>query len=401
MLDTASSDNDLGNAPTPRSSARRAPDAARTVGVAGGGQLARMMATAARGLGLKLCVLDPDVACSAAGVADDLLVGAYDSLTSLRALAERSDCVTFEIERVSAAALRRLESLGHGVAPSAAVLETIQDKLLQKHFLRVHGIPTSAFEPYRPDAATERSMPFVWKARRDGYDGRGVAIVREAADRAELPQVPALLEAQVDIVRELAILVARDRDGALEFYPVVELLMHPVRHVLEMVVAPAIVDAPTTEHARTLAARIANALDYVGILAVEFFVERGGELLVNEISPRPHNSGHYTIEACAVSQFEQHLRAVAGLGLRPAGMRGTAVTFNVLGADGAHGQPRYVGFDGDASGDGVHIHCYDKREVGPGRKMAHVTIVGESRDAVLARALALRQSMAVQGTDDE
>ncbi len=358
-----------------------------------------MMAAAARRLGLKLCVLDPDAACSAADVADSVLVGAYDSLTALRTLARKSDWVTYEIERVNTGSLRCLENLGHVVAPSATVLETVQDKLLQKHFLRAHGIPTSAFQIFRPDVEREDSMPFVWKARRDGYDGRGVAVVQDAADLARLPQVPALREALVDIERELAILVARDATGALECYPVVEIIMNPERHVLDTVVAPAAIDKAIAARAREIGTEIAVGLDYVGILAVEFFVERGGKLLVNEISPRPHNAGHYTIEACAVSQFEQHLRAVAGLGLRPAGMRGAAVTFNVLGADDAYGRPRYIGFDEAAATANAHVHCYAKREVRPGRKMAHVTVLGANSGTVLSVAQELRQMMAVHGSD--
>lgn len=398
MLDTISKDNAVVDLPDEQPARRPQASTARTVGVAGGGQLAQMMVPAAHKLGLRLCVLDPDAACSAADSADDLVVGAYDSLTALRALAKRADCVTFEIERVSASGLRRLESLGHAVAPSATVLETIQDKLLQKHFLRMHGIPTSPFEPYQPAQPPQRKMPCVWKARRDGYDGRGVAIVDSVADLAALPPVPAMLEDRVDIVRELAIMIARDRSGAIEIYPVVEIVMDPVAHVLDTVVAPADVDAGTVRRARELATDVVQALDYVGILAVEFFVNRSGALLVNEISPRPHNSGHYTIEACAVSQFEQHLRAVAGLGLRPAGMQGAAVTFNVLGADGARGQPRYVGFDAASASDGVYVHCYDKPEVRPGRKMAHVTVVDETREAALARAQHLRETIQVLGS---
>jgi len=378
--------------------AARAPALVRSVGVAGGGQLARLMAPAARALDLRLVVLDPDPACAAAGVADELLVGAYDSLFFLRALADRCDVVTFEIERVDADGLRRLQGLGQRVMPSAEVLETIQDKLLQKHFMRMHGIPTAAFGAWSPER--EEPLPFVWKARRGGYDGRGVAVVHDAAARAALPQVPAMAEELVDIVAEFAILVARDASGQVEFHPLVDLVMDDRQHVMDMVVAPSAAASGTVEECRRLAAEIVAGLDYTGILAVEFLLDRGGRVLVNEISPRPHNSGHYTIEACNVSQFEQHLRAVAGLGLRPVELARAAVTFNVLGSPGAHGTPRYVGFDEAARSPDVHIHCYDKAEVRPGRKMAHVTVLGASRQQALDAADALKARLQVVAADD-
>lgn len=362
--------------------------AAATVAVAGGGQLARMMAPAAHRLGLELLVLDPDAECAAAEVADALLVGDYADAAALAGLAGRARVVTFEIEQTDVAGLRALLASGCPVAPSPDVLEVVQDKLGQKRFLAAHGLPVSegeAFDPHTPPA-----LPFVWKARRGGYDGRGVAVVRSAADLAALPAVPGLCETQVDIERELAIMVARSAAGHVVLYPLTEILMDPERHVLDTVVAPAAVAPRVEQTCRALARRIVEALDYVGVLAVEFFVDRVGDVLVNEISPRPHNSGHYTIEACITSQFEQHLRAVAGLDLGPADMHGAAATFNVLAGRNAAGEAVAPRYDALAGRSGVHVHDYGKAANRPGRKLGHVTVLADDPRRALERAAECR-----------
>jgi len=388
----------LPTSPPPRSDTAAA--AVAVIGVAGGGQLARMMLPAAARLGLDVVVLDPDPLCSAAPLAQGTVVGAFDSSTALFELARRSDVVTFEIERIDAGVLRELEAAGHRVRPSATTLEIIQDKLTQKEFLARHGVPTSGFCAYPRLDEGPPALPCVWKARRDGYDGRGVAVLRDAAALRALPTTPALLEDLVDIDYELAILVARDTRGTLVHYPVVEIVMDPTAHVMDTVIAPAEVPAAIAARCRELAGVIAEAFAYVGILAVEYFVDRAGNVLVNEVSPRPHNSGHYTIEACATSQFEQHLRAVAGLELGSAELKAAAVTFNVLGAADTNGRPRYVGFDMHAEEDDVFVHCYDKPEVRPGRKMAHVTVLAATRAAAWDKAERVKRTIRVEGHDE-
>ncbi|MGR8920536.1 MAG: 5-(carboxyamino)imidazole ribonucleotide synthase [Gammaproteobacteria bacterium] len=370
----------------------------RTVGVAGGGQLARMMVDAAAPLGLEIIVLDPDAECSSAAVAADTIVAPFDSAAGIAELGRRADVVTFEIERINVAALAELERAGVPVRPSSSVLEVIQDKLVQKQFLADHGIPTSAFTALEHGADIAAALPRVWKARRDGYDGRGVSIVRSAADVATLPAGPALAEALVDIDYELAIMVARGRDGEIALYPLTEIEMDPHAHVMQRVIAPATAPDSVADTCRRLAAKVADALDYVGVLALEFFVDRAGAVFVNELSPRPHNSGHYTIEACATSQFEQHLRAVAGLPLGDTALASAAVTFNVLGDPGANGRPRYLGFDHAAAG--VYVHSYDKPVVRPGRKMGHVTVLGASREEAIALADRVQPDIRVVSADD-
>lgn len=376
------------------------PVRAATVGIAGGGQLARMMFPAADRLALKLVVLDPDPNCSSASLAHETIVGPFDSASCLRRLAEHSDVITFEIERINADVLAELESEGHIVRPSSLVLKTIQDKLLQKQFLQHNGIPTSPFAALDSLRALSGKLPCVWKARRDGYDGRGVAMLHSASDVAELPEVPAMIEDQVDIDYELALLIARDAGGAVAVYPLTDIIMDPHAHVMESVIVPAEVPPSVNKQCLELAAAVVEALDYVGVLAIEYFVDRRGRVTVNELSPRPHNSGHYTIEACATSQFEQHLRAVTDSGLASTELKSPAVTFNVLGAAGASGKPRYIGFNGWSASDGVYVHSYDKPEVRPGRKMGHVTVVASSRTAAIEKAQRIKHEIRVVAADE-
>ena len=371
-----------------------------TVGVVGGRQLARMMVAPAKRLGLRLAVLDPDAACSASTLADDAIVGQLDDYDALKKLASISDVLTFEIERVGVPALKQLQREGHQIFPSPEILETIQDKLTQKRFLVDAGVPTSEFSELDKSSLTAADCPFVWKARRDGYDGRGVAIVRELSDVASLPDGPALKEALVDIDYEVATQIARDRNGECVHFPLVDMDMDPEMHVMRRTIAPAVAPADVIAQTRQIAQTIANAMQFVGMLAIEFFVTRSGEVLVNELSPRPHNSAHYTIEACETSQFEQHLRAVAGLPLGPAQLTAAAVTFNVLGAPGATGLPKYIGFARKEDNASVFVHSYGKPQVRPGRKMGHATVTADSREAALDLAQSVEPTIKVESADE-
>ncbi|MDA0823847.1 MAG: 5-(carboxyamino)imidazole ribonucleotide synthase [Proteobacteria bacterium] len=375
-----------------RESTTRNPAKLTTVGVAGGGQLAQMMASAARHLDIRTVVLDPDPDCAAAQNADELIVGDFGSADDLLGLAKRCDVVTFEIELVDAQALALLEAGGYCVAPSAKVLTTIQDKLLQKYLLADLKIATAEFCEY--PGQTRLEMPYVWKARRGGYDGRGVAVIRDQDDIESAPDIPALLEDLVDIDKELAILVARDYCGNIVCYPLTEINMDSHAHVLDMVVAPADVSHDIVAECENIAQMIVNQLDYVGILAVEFFLDRNGKIIVNELSPRPHNSGHYTIEACATSQFEQHLRAITGLPLGPVGMKCAAATFNLLGEFHSVDVPRDPELH--AATSGVFVHDYGKTPVRRGRKMGHVTVIDEDRTQVILRANAIKAKVSIK-----
>ncbi|MEM7280644.1 MAG: 5-(carboxyamino)imidazole ribonucleotide synthase [Pseudomonadota bacterium] len=383
---------------TPLDNSAPSLSAVSTVGIAGGGQLGLMMAEAANTLNIKVVALDPDAQCSVVDNTEELIVANFDSVEGINQLGEKSDVVTFEIERISVDALAELEEKGIPVRPSSKVLNIIQDKLLQKQFLRENNIPTSDFTSLDSPSDIEGQLPRVWKARRDGYDGRGVQIIRSKEQIAELPGTPALGEELVDIDYELAIMIARGVDGTVRHYPLTEIEMDPDAHVMLRVIAPARVPSRVHSECCTRAEQVVNALDYVGVMALEFFVDRGGNVFVNELSPRPHNSGHYTIEACVTSQFEQHMRAVAGHELGDTTIKGAAVTFNVLGAEGAWGKPYYVGFD--QTQPNVFFHNYGKSQVRPGRKMAHVTVLGEDRETAMALADEIHPNIRVESTDD-
>ena len=368
----------------------------KCIGIVGGGQLAQMMISSAHELGLRITVLDPESSCSAASIADDYLQGSFTDVQCLELLAKKTDVITLEIEKADARALSQLESRGHLVRPSSCVLEIIQDKYVQKCFLRSSSIPTNRFYSAGSKREIVTPLPIVVKARRDGYDGRGVALIRASTDIEKIRGWPVLVEELVDIDYELAIMVARNGEGSIISYPVVDIVMDPEEHVMDMVVAPSAAPEHVQAICKELAEQIAKTLNYVGVLAVEFFVDRTSTVCVNEISPRPHNSGHYTIEACRTSQFEQHLRAVSGRSLGSADLLTAAVTFNVLGEKHSTGVPRYIGFESweDPS---IHTHNYHKAEVKPNRKMGHVTVVGDTREEALAKAEGIRSKIRVEG----
>ncbi len=369
--------------------------ASQCVGIVGGGQLARMMAEAASNIGLEITVLDPTPACPAAEFATQL-VGEFDDERQLAVLAHQAAVVTLDIEAVSAHCLETLERNGTRVAPAARVLAIIQDKLRQKEFLAQHGFPTSPFCAVTNQAELAAfELPCIVKARRHGYDGRGVKRVTSHEDALEMLKTPCLAERLVEIDKELAIMVARNWRGEVVTYPVVEAEFDARANILDVIKAPAAVPSVVAARCEQLAREIVIALDGVGIFGIEFFLDRAGQVLVNEISPRPHNSGHYTIEACATSQFEQHLRAVAGLPLGSASLRAAAVSFNLLGALEADGTPVYEGLNAAQAMPGVAVHLYGKHRVKPFRKMGHVTVTSDTLDHAVLIAQTLRASLRV------
>ena len=369
------------------------------VGIVGGGQLARMMAEAAPAIGLSITVLDPAPNAPASEFAPQI-IAAYDDLEALQALASTSDVVTIDIEAVSAASLAALEAANVRVAPSSKVLGIIQDKLLQKEFLNAAGLPVGRYAGVEEvTQVIAFGLPCILKARRHGYDGRGVKRVRTAEEASHfLGQGPCLAEEIVDIKRELAVMIARNTAGEIALYPVVEAEFDPAANILNTIIAPALVSPEIAARCGEQAMQAVAALDGVGIFGIEFFLTHSGEVILNEISPRPHNSGHYTIEACATSQFEQHLRAVSGLPLGATTLLHPATSFNLLGAPDAHGEPAYHGLD-TAATPGVAVHLYGKHRVSPYRKMGHVTVTASDRAAALQKANELQQIIRVEGSE--
>ena len=343
-----------------------------TIGVMGGGQLGRMLAMAAARLGLKTVVLDPDRGGPAAQVADRQIAAAYDDAQGLEALAQAADVVTFEFENVPAASVQRLIDLGCEVAPGARALAVAQDRFEEKSFLNQVGAPTVRFlgattaeEASR--AAESLGAPCLMKIRREGYDGKGQAWIEHASEAGEafhrLGDRPVILEAAADFTRELSVIAARSRAGEIAAFPMGE--NHHEGGILRRTLAPAEVSEAAREHADQFAARILGALDYVGVIGIELFELKDGRLLVNEIAPRVHNSGHWTLDGCEVDQFEQHVRAVAGWPLGPVHALGRTEMTNLIGADADAWQ--------DLLADPTaRLWLYGKDEARPGRKMGHV-----------------------------
>lgn len=370
-----------------------------TLGVLGGGQLGRFFVLAARRLGYGTAVLDPDAEAPAHALADHRLIAPLDDAAALDRLGALCAAVTVEREGVPASSLRRLAARCT-VAPGAEALAIGQDRLREKRFLRAIGLPTAPWrEVLAPaDAAPAALFPALLKTARGGYDGRGQRRLEHPgalpAAWRELGAVPCVLEKQLPLERELSVVLARGRDGRSAAYPVAE-----NRHragILHTSIAPAVIPDALAAQAVAAAERIASALDYVGVLAVEFFVTEGA-LRVNEFAPRPHNSGHFTLDACASSQFEQQARALCGLALGETTLRSPAAMLNVLGEAWAAGEPPWPELMRGRRGA---LHTYGKRQAKPGRKMAHVTLLAPSAPAALAEAEALHARLAApcQGT---
>jgi 5-(carboxyamino)imidazole ribonucleotide synthase len=375
------------------------------VGVVGGGQLALMLGEAARDLALtSFTVLDPTPDCPAATVATRQIVAAFDDPAGLRELAAASDVLTFEIELAGAPVLAELAAAGVDVQPAPATLAVIQDKLRQKEHLASLGVPVAPFRPLTAPtpagidaAAAELGYPLVLKARRGGYDGRGNALVSGPADAAaalaRLGDRPLYAEAVVPFVKELAVMVARTTGGDISDFPVVE-TVH-TRHICDVTITPAPVSAVAIARATTAARQAIAGLGGAGVFGVELFLDANDTVLVNEIAPRPHNSGHYTIEGCRTSQFAQHLRAILGLPLGPTDLVAPCVVMiNIL---GTNAEPRSAQPAGMAAAEalGGHVHLYGKHESRFDRKMGHVTVLGTDLADTLARARAARAAISI------
>lgn len=344
-----------------------------TIGIVGGGQLGRMSALAAARLGYRCHVLTPERDSPASLVSAGTTLGAYEDPAALRAFAGRVDVITFEFENVSAEGLDLLASL-RPVRPSPAVLRISQYRLAEKSFLNGIGVPTAPWAAVNSQAELEAAvarigLPAVLKTARLGYDGRGQMVLRApddvAAAFAALAPRPLILEGFIDFSCEISVVVARGGDGAMSVFDTVENGHRD--HILDITHAPARIPAQTAAAAQALARRVAEGLDLVGVLAVEMFVTADGRVLANEIAPRPHNSGHWTIDACPASQFEMHVRAVAGLPLPPAARHSDAVMKNLVGPADMALWPEIV------ATPGLIPHHYGKTEARPGRKMGHVT----------------------------
>lgn len=380
----------------------------RTIGILGGGQLGRMLIYCSCKLGFQYAVLDPDPGAPARPLAHHFMQGSLYDGFALRQLMEHSDLCTYEIEHIDTRALLAAEEAGYPLYPSPRLLQVIQDKWVQKEVLSRAGVPVPRY--FKFDAgilaaefamtlsllAQERgiSYPLVQKRRTGGYDGRGVRILKSPADSPI--EAPSIIEEFIPFEKELAVIVARDRAGNTALYPVVEMVFNPDHNICDTVLAPARIPEEVTREALRVAQAAVEALEGVGVFGVELFLTPDGKVLLNEVAPRPHNSGHYTIEACLTSQFEQHIRAITGLPLGATELIRPAVMLNLLGEAGETGIPFVEGMKEALSIPGVSIHLYGKREVRPFRKMGHVTILGTTIEEALRKAELIRGILKVR-----
>jgi 5-(carboxyamino)imidazole ribonucleotide synthase len=372
------------------------------LGILGGGQLGRMLLDEARRYNLKTRVLDssPDAPC--AHVCDEYVLGNLLHEEDVIRFGRSCDVLTIEIEHVHAGALRKLRDAGVVVNPNPEALMTIQDKSLQKQWLMARAIPTApvhfygGIQPLRDALSAGRQpLPSYWKACRLGYDGKGVRALRSADDLFDLPDVPCIVEEAIDLACEVAVLVARNLRGETTAFPPCEMVFHPDANLVEEVLMPARLSPELMQEAIDLAKQIAIELDVCGLLAVEFFYTRDGRWLVNEMAPRPHNSGHVTMESCNYSQYAQHLRGILNLPLHTPESLHTGIMVNLVGAEGHSGPACFEGADQILGEPGVYLHAYGKAETRPMRKMGHFTVVGSDPEDLICRARALKKQIRV------
>ena len=353
-----------------------------TLGILGGGQLGKMLLTETRKFDITTKVLDPspDAPCRIA--CNTFVQGNLTDFNTVYNFGKDVEVLTIEIENVNVEALEKLQTEGVKVYPSPQTIKNIQNKASQKQFYATHGIPTAPFQVFQNTESLKKAineqqltLPFVWKSARFGYDGNGVKIVRQLTDLNLLPNDQCIAESLVPFKKELAVIVARNAKGQVRTYPVVEMEFHPEANQVEYVLCPARIEEAVAQKARTIAIQVAQAFEVVGLLAVELFQTENDEILVNEVAPRPHNSGHYSIEVAYTNQFEQHLRAILNLPLGSTESKVAGVMVNLVGAEGYQGKVVYENIEQIMAMEGVTPHIYGKKETRPFRKMGHVTIV--------------------------
>jgi 5-(carboxyamino)imidazole ribonucleotide synthase len=352
-------------------------DLTTKLGILGGGQLGRMLIQEAVNFNIHIAVLDPSVNAPCADLANNFVVGNFNDYQTVLDFGKTVDVLTIEIEHVDIEALEELERLGKKIFPTPQALRTIQDKGLQKQFYKANNIPTAPFHliDNAEDALLFKEKgPFMQKLRKGGYDGKGVTPLRTEAEFNAAFDAPSVLEEFVPFVKELAVIVARNESGALTTFPLVEMEFNPEANLVEFIFSPANVNVEIENNAKKIATDIANKLEHIGLLAIELFLTEDGNLLVNEIAPRPHNSGHHTIEACFVSQYGMHLRAILNMPLGSTGLRTPAVMINLLGEKGFEGKARYENIEEVLHTEGAYIHLYGKEDTKPFRKMGHITV---------------------------
>jgi len=373
-----------------------------TLGILGGGQLGKMMLYETRKFDIHTKVMDASAEAPCKIACNEFFIGDLLDFDAVYNFGKKVDVLTIEIENVNVEALEKLENEGIKVYPPTAALRIIQNKAKQKLFYIDHGIPTADFSRFAYASEIKESIehgslefPFVWKSAQFGYDGQGVKIIRSIEDLEGLPHGECITEEMIPFKNELAVIVARNVRGEVVTYPVVEMEFHPEANQVEYVICPARIDEKVAEKAREIALKVSNNIKHVGLLAVEMFQTKEDEILVNEVAPRPHNSGHYSIEASYTNQFEQHIRAILDLPLGNTDSKVAGIMVNLVGAEGHTGNVVYENMEAILKLDGVTPHIYGKKQTRPFRKMGHVTIVNEDIEEARRIAQQVKETIKV------
>ncbi|MBI3483362.1 MAG: 5-(carboxyamino)imidazole ribonucleotide synthase, partial [Bacteroidetes bacterium] len=365
------------------------------LGILGGGQLGRMLIQSGMDWNINFTVLDPDPSAPCKSISE-FKTGKLTDYQSVMEFGQSCDLITIEIENVNVTALKELAVQGKKVFPQPEIIELIQDKQKQKLFYKENRIPTADFiltENKQEVVAQKSFLPAVNKLGREGYDGRGVQILRTEKDLERAFDAPGLLEKLIDFEREISVIVARNEKGETKTFPAVEMVFHPEANLVEYLFSPASISKPVAEEAEFIAKKIISDLKMVGLLTVEMFVTKDQKVLVNEIAPRPHNSGHQTIEANITSQYQQHLRAILNLPLGDTSIIRPSAMVNILGEEGFSGLARYNGLEEVLNQSGVYIHLYGKKLTKPFRKMGHVTVVDNDIELLKKKANFVKQTL--------
>ena len=366
----------------------------------GGGQLGRMLIQAAIDLDIDVHVLDRDADSCCRNLSATFTQGALTDYETVYNFGKRFKLLTIEIENVNAAALKQLEKDGVKVYPQPDVIALIQDKRLQKDFYKTNNIPTADFhlvEDQEDVFKHQEWLPFVNKLGKEGYDGRGVQVMQHVKDLQKAFDAPGIVEKLIDFEKELSVLVSRNTQGEIKSYPVTELVFHPHQNLVEYLYAPADITEDIEKESRAIAEMVAGKLEIVGLLAVEMFLTKEGKVLVNEVAPRPHNSGHHTIEANITSQYEQHLRAIMDLPLGDTDLLLPSAMVNLLGEPDHEGPVFYEGVQEVMSMSAAYVHLYGKKITKPFRKMGHVTIIDNDISKLKSRAREIKEKIKVKG----
>ncbi|QEM04387.1 5-(carboxyamino)imidazole ribonucleotide synthase [Mucilaginibacter rubeus] len=368
------------------------------LGILGGGQLGRMLIQQAINYNVTVKILDPDREAPCRKLCDEFTVGSLSDYETVYNFGKTVDLLTIEIEKVNVDALEQLEKEGVLVYPQSRIIRLIQDKGLQKQFFKENDIPTADFQIISSPQQLQQSLipfPYIQKLRKDGYDGKGVYKVIDESYLAGAFKEPSLIEQWIDFEKEIAVIVARNENGEISTFPMVEMEFNPKANLVEFLIAPSTLPFAIQQKAEQIAKKIADSLKIVGLLAVEMFLDKQGRILVNELAPRPHNSGHQTIEGNVVSQFEQHLRAIFNQPLGDTSCLNNAIMVNVLGEAGYEGPAIYQGIEKVLKVPGVYIHLYGKALTKPFRKMGHVTIVDADREKAIEKARFVQKTLKV------